>query len=38
MVTLTDMLVVLSPVLVVFIVLVNARRIVRWWDAKHPDR
>jgi len=37
MVTLTDMLVVLSPVLVVFIVLVNARRIVRWWDDRHRE-
>ena len=35
MVTLTDILVVLSPVLVVFFVLANAGRIVRWWDDKH---
>ncbi len=36
MVTLWEMLFVLSPLIILFGVLLNADHIVSWWDRKHP--
>lgn len=36
MVTLGEMLFVMSPMIMVFGVLLSADHIVAWWDKKHP--
>ena len=38
MVPLSDILITLSPLLVVIAIFANAERIVRWWDDKHRKR